>query len=105
MSPHRDAAGAPGSGALEAKRIMLARSGLVPIAVTDRMAQDLLWAYANRAEAIDPAFARDLKAALHEAEIDHAKQRLRDLDARIEETRRGGFYDGRSVRHKGYRRR
>ena len=40
----------------------------VPLKVTDRMAQDLLWQYAERRAAVDPDFAHDLKSALRAAD-------------------------------------
>ena len=44
--------------------------GLVPFKVTDRMAQDLLWEYANRRRSIDEAFADDLQRLLLDAGYD-----------------------------------
>ena len=41
--------------------------GLVPFKVTDRMAQDLLWEYANRRRSIDEAFAANLRRLLLDA--------------------------------------
>ena len=38
--------------------------GKVPLSCTDRSAQDLLWAYAQRHRAIDPEFSSDLEEAL-----------------------------------------
>ena len=41
--------------------------GLVPFKVKDRMAQDLLWTYADRRASIDPDFAGDLQTLLLDA--------------------------------------
>ena len=41
--------------------------GLVPFKVTDRMAQDLLWEYANRRRSIDETFAANLRRLLLDA--------------------------------------
>jgi len=38
--------------------------GKVPLSTRDPMAQDLLWAYAQRRRDIDPEFSADLEAAL-----------------------------------------
>lgn len=38
--------------------------GKVPLSCKDRMAQDLLWEYAQRRRIVDPAFSDDLEAAL-----------------------------------------
>ncbi len=39
-------------------------AGKVPLSTKDPMAQDLLWAYAQRRRAVDAAFADDLEACL-----------------------------------------
>lgn len=39
-------------------------AGKVPLSTKDPTAQDLLWIYANRREAVDPQFANDLRDAL-----------------------------------------
>lgn len=44
--------------------------GLVPFKVKDRMAQDLLWEYANRRGLIDIGFAQDLQQLLRNAGYD-----------------------------------
>ena len=44
--------------------------GLVPFKVTDPMAQDLLWKYANRRASIDPEFSDDLRSLLIKAGYD-----------------------------------
>ena len=44
--------------------------GLVPFKVTDRMAQDLLWKYADRRRLTDPDFSRDLQELLLDAGYD-----------------------------------
>ena len=44
--------------------------GLVPFKVTDTMAQDLLWEYANRRGSIDTEFADDLQRVLRDAGYD-----------------------------------
>ena len=38
--------------------------GLVPLSVNDRMAQDLLWEYAQRRRSVDAEFSDDLESAL-----------------------------------------
>lgn len=38
--------------------------GFVPLKITDKTAQDLLWEYANRHRQIDPEFSADLQTAL-----------------------------------------
>lgn len=38
--------------------------GKVPLSTKDKMAQDLLWQYAERRRAVDAEFADDLQAAL-----------------------------------------
>lgn len=38
--------------------------GFVPLKLTDKMAQDLLWEYAQRRRAVDPQFASDLETCL-----------------------------------------
>lgn len=38
--------------------------GFVPLKVTDRMAQSLLWEYAQRRREVDEEFADDLEKAL-----------------------------------------
>ena len=41
--------------------------GFVPLKVTDRMAQPVLWDYAQRRRAVDAVFADDLETALKNA--------------------------------------
>lgn len=40
-----------------------------PLKITDRMAQDLLWEYAERRSAVDQEFCDDLQTALSNAGI------------------------------------
>ena len=43
------------------------KPGFVPLKLTDRMAQDLLYEYAQRRRAVDPEFSADLETALKNA--------------------------------------
>ena len=38
--------------------------GLIPFKAKDKMAQDLLWEYADRRRSVDPEFADDLQEVL-----------------------------------------
>jgi len=65
--------------------------GKVPLSVKDPTAQDLLWEYADRRQAVDAEFSTDLRAALlakgyhpaHVTEAERLRIALRDIRARI----------------------
>jgi autotransporter translocation and assembly factor TamB len=44
-----------------------AKTGSVTLQVTDKRAMDLLWALSRRAQAVDPAFAKQVQSALKAA--------------------------------------
>ena len=48
--------------------------GKVPLSVTDKMAQDLLWEYAQRRKEIDEEFSNDLEDALYREGYDPESQ-------------------------------
>lgn len=47
--------------------------GKVPLSVKDKIAQDLLWEYAQRRRAVDAEFSEDLEEALLNAGFDVKK--------------------------------
>ena len=47
------------------------KPGFVPLKLTDRMAQYLLWGYAQRRRKVDAEFADDLEAALKASGYQH----------------------------------
>lgn len=70
--------------------------GKVPLSVNDKLAQDLLWEYAQRRRAVDAEFSADLETALRDAGYvpsareEHAAKVERERDeARAEAQRRG----------------
>lgn len=54
-------------GQFQSDKYPWAKPGFVPLKLTDRTAQDLLWEYAQRRRAVDAEFADDLEAALRAA--------------------------------------
>ena len=52
------------SGLFKSDRFPWCEPGFVPFKITDNMAQDLLWQYADLRRSIDPDFADDLQTCL-----------------------------------------
>lgn len=65
--------------------------GKVPLSVKDPTAQDLLWEYADRREAVDAEFSQDLRVALRtagyrpaqETDVERLQRALHDLHERL----------------------
>jgi hypothetical protein len=59
-----------------------AKTGTVPVSVSDKRAQDLLWNLSKRVQPVDPAFARQVQDALKASGYVHGKgPGLAKLDA------------------------
>lgn len=55
------------NGKFQSDKYPTTPAGKVPLSVTDRTAQDLLWEYAQRRRKVDAEFADDLEACLLDA--------------------------------------
>lgn len=65
------------TGRFESDKYPWCEPGFVPFKITDKMAQDLLWQYADRRRSIDPDFADDLQHCLRNEGFLPAVQRPR----------------------------
>jgi len=54
-------------GEFQSDKYPWCKPGFVPLKLTDPMAKSVLWEYADRREAVDSEFAKDLKACLFKA--------------------------------------
>jgi hypothetical protein len=61
------------AGKFQSDKYPTCPAGKVPLSVEDPMAQDLLWEYARRRQAVDAAFGDDLRFALHNAGYAHGR--------------------------------
>lgn len=71
------------NGKFQSDKYPTTPAGKVPLSTGDKMAQDLLWAYAKRRRNIDPQFAADLATALFND--GYIPELNRDPDDRVQE--------------------